>query len=483
MLRFITSVIAFLYIVVNVLGQTVPVPMPVSGTLPVVYVVTKDSVAITSKVDYIDAKIWIDPMGLDGYEAFGSEDSPVKTEIRGRGNSTWNASKKPYKVKLKSKASPLGMARNKHFALIAHAPTQSYIYNESSFELARLIGLGWVPNSVPVEFVLNGVNQGVYAFSETVRIDDGRLEIDEQPDNNEDLTTIGAGWLVEIDNTVDSPQIIVNQNRDDTPGEHWSRFTIKTPEELSEVQEEWITNELKGIMRDVFNPDTLSEVAAADWMSRFDIVMLARYYIIQELTCNFDAFIGSTYFYRADEDSPWTMGPMWDSQWTWEVPYRTTNFWMERYQVTGGVNGKMIKPTWIMEMLKFKPFLDVVYEEWKKFYPSVSEQFLDFIDDFYERTHVAYGTNELIWQLKSASLAAWCNNVRRRFVSYAEWFDGYISSATSGLEHHEVDKVNRFPADVYNSMGICVKHNAMPDDMDNLPSGIYIVGGKKIIIK
>ena len=46
----------------------------------------------------------------------------VSMSIRGRGNSSWRgASKKPYKIKLDDKKQVLGMAENKHWALIANA--------------------------------------------------------------------------------------------------------------------------------------------------------------------------------------------------------------------------------------------------------------------------------------------------------------------------------------------------------------------------
>ena len=37
-------------------------------------------------------------------------------------------------------------------------------------------------------------------------------------------------------------------------------------------------------------------------------------------------------------------------------------------------------------------------------------------------------------------------------------------------------------ADVYNIYGICVKHNANKSDINNLPAGLYIVGGKKVFV-
>ena len=39
------------------------------------------------------------------------------------------------------------------------------------------------------------------------------------------------------------------------------------------------------------------------------------------------------------------------------------------------------------------------------------------------------------------------------------------------------------PADVYNLQGILVKHNATAEDIQSLSAGIYIISGKKVLVK
>lgn len=70
---------------------------PVTGTLPVVYINTADRVPITQKETYIDASMWIDAKGIEGFESVGSEEKPLALGIRGRGNASWSYDKKPYK--------------------------------------------------------------------------------------------------------------------------------------------------------------------------------------------------------------------------------------------------------------------------------------------------------------------------------------------------------------------------------------------------
>ena len=129
-----------------------------SETLPVMFINTENSQAITSKENYINATYYIETFGLDGYEAVGSKEEQLPLEIRGRGNYTWrDFDKKPYRIKLGSKAALLGMNKSKHFALLAHADDNLGFYrNTLGFEFSRLMGMPYTPAQEPVEVVLNG---------------------------------------------------------------------------------------------------------------------------------------------------------------------------------------------------------------------------------------------------------------------------------------------------------------------------------------
>lgn len=459
-------------------NENEPIAQPISGTLPVVYVNTEGGTPIVSKEDYLNATLWIDPMGEEGVEALGSADEPVTLQIRGRGNSSWQMRKKPFKLKFAKKQRPFGFPKSKHFALIAHPPTQLYMQGETAYEMARVIGLGWVPRSFPVEVVLNGVNVGVYAFSETVRIDEGRLEISEQPENNTDPATIDDGWLVEIDNTEDAPQIRVYQNYYGTETGKRSRFTIKTPEVMSDEQLQWITEQMTGATHAVYNPDKLS----AGWQDWFDLTSLARYYIVQETSCNYDAFYGSTYLYHT-VGGKWTFGPIWDSEWTWEPDVRKGPFWEERERYHGGSGEKLPLPTWIAELWKYNKFRRIVLKEWEKFYPDYLDKVRAFVDGFYAQTRAAYEVNGKIWPSYDVVNIDWAySRVTTHLESYAAWFDQFIREAVNGVEGIAADTV-AYPADVYTATGILVRHAAAADEVAALPSGLYIVGGRKLIIR
>lgn len=150
--------------------------------LPVIYIDTENSQEIVSKEKYINADIKI-----QGNAEFNTDDYLYdgKTEIRGRGNSTWNAAKKPYRLKLESKADLFGMGKSKHWVLLSNPFDTSLMRNHLSYNLAADMGLGY-QKTVWVDLVLNGVPVGNYQLCEHIRVDDDRVEITNWEDLAED---------------------------------------------------------------------------------------------------------------------------------------------------------------------------------------------------------------------------------------------------------------------------------------------------------
>ncbi len=68
-----------------------------------------------------------------------------------------------------------------------------------------------------------------------------------------------------------------------------------------------------------------------------------------------------------------------------------------------------------------------------------------------------------------------------KLIKYSDMTVEFASKGTSGIDSLEADGV-AYPCDVYNVVGICVKHNATKADVERLVPGAYIINGKKIII-
>lgn len=98
----------------------------------------------------------------------------------------------------------MGMPKNKHWALLK--PTENTI---AGLQLGKLMGMAWTPSFCPVEVILNGDYIGLYFLTETIRIDENRVNIYEQQDQETNPELIKGGWLVEVDNYHDECQITI----------------------------------------------------------------------------------------------------------------------------------------------------------------------------------------------------------------------------------------------------------------------------------
>ena len=394
----------------------------VTGKLPVMYINTVDSVPITQKETYLEASYWIESNGYEGYENVGSESEPLALQIRGRGNSSWAYDKKPYKLKLGAKTALLGMPKHKHFALINHYPSAEFFANVICMEIGRLVGLPWNPRIRPVEVVLNGYNIGLYALTESVKIDKNRVNIWEQEDGNMDQSTVSGGWIVEIDNYEDEFQVKIMQ---DPMGEAFEKgFTHKTPEVLSDIQRDWLINELTSITNAIYVEDKTDN----GWEEYINVESLINYYIVQELVGNLDAFIGSTYMYK-NLGEKWEFGPLWDMGWSFsfEGEKRTQTFAQQRADIC-----EYCPFTWITELWKFPSFRDAVYKRWKEIYPVKFSGLEDFMEKFIASTEEAYYKNYCeIWTgAPYFDYQYMLDEKKNKFAESAKWFDKYLTMAS-----------------------------------------------------
>lgn len=351
-----------------------PVTVSYSGTLPVMFISCNDS--IKSKYDYVDATFFIDNMGSDDFESVGSAFEPLPMQIRGRGNWTWfgDFKKKGYKIKLGKGLPLLGMDSNKHWALLAHADggEKAYFRNTAGFELGRLAGLPFTPHQQPIELVVNGEYQGLYFCTETVRVGKRRVNIREQADGETDPELVGGAWLVEIDNA-DEPEHQVMPPLD---GTELTRFCVTwhSPEILSEEQYDYLYNEWVQILQSVYTDDKTSTA----WEEHFDLDMLARYYMVNEMIDHVEAFLGSCYLHKDEGEQQWKMGPMWDlghafNDWhpkntfIWQYKHETPDDW---------------EPCILEELVKFPRLQQVVEDTWMDLANDLYIDIVNYLEDF-----------------------------------------------------------------------------------------------------
>ena len=399
-----------------------------SGTLPVMYITTENKKPITSKEDYLNAAYYLDAKGIAGYENIGSATAPLNMEIKGRGNYSWSGfDKKPYRIKLADKQPLLGMKKSKHFALLAHADDSNdrkgYMRNAVGFELSKMIGMAYTPDAKPLEVVLNGDYIGLYFLTETIRVDKDRVNIVEQEDMETDSENITGGWLVEIDNYDSDPHITITEGGD----VYTMWVTYKTPEVLSYQQEQYLTQQIMLLDNLIYgdkNSDKLWEY--------LDMDALAKFYIVQEITDNYESFHGSCYLHKdMGANAKWHFGPVWDFG---------SSFNRDKSQYI--YQGDVWHNHWIPEICQFPAFMNRVKEIWSDFYTSDINDIYSFIDAHESQISQAAAKDKQRWPQYhgSQSVGTYIDRTTNVLRQNIAWLNEQWGSNTGNNDNPSDDK-------------------------------------------
>ncbi|MBR6489477.1 MAG: CotH kinase family protein, partial [Muribaculaceae bacterium] len=317
-------------------------------------------------------------------------------------NSSWTHPKKPYRLKLDKKAALLGMNKSKHWVLLAqYNDWMAHGRNYLLFKMSQKMGMPFTCGCIPCEVVLNGDYIGMYFITEQIRVDQNRVNITEQADGETDPEKITGGWLLEIDNYQE-----VNQIRFPDPKKNNKniKITYHSPEDLSEEQLNYLTNLMHSV-NDAVNTD---DKTTTEWEKYIDMDALARFYVLEEVTDNLEAFSGSSWFYKDRGDSTKLIwGPHWDSgSCLGNRNLNNCNF-LYLDEAVYAVNH------WIGEICKFPRFQVAIRSWWRKYRDEVFPTMQAEVDAYGELTEAALAADFLRWGDKSATQLAY---YRRRFI-------------------------------------------------------------------
>lgn len=265
--------------------------------VPVVYIETKGQAPVVSKDNYIDGRITIIANGR------GEENvRNAAIEIRGRGNTTWEMLKKPYKVKFSESTEVLGMPEDKTWVLLANYSDKTLLRNHTAFKLSQRFGLVYTPRSQFVDLWLNGSYQGNYQLTEQIKIDKNRLNIDELKAGDISDDKITGGYLLEIDGRPDEDASF--RSTQDV------RFVIKSPEGERPEQFAYIQQYVQAAEDALFAEGFAN--AQQGYAQYLDAESFVDWYLLNELTKNTDAKFANSVYLHKPRGGKLTMGPVWD---------------------------------------------------------------------------------------------------------------------------------------------------------------------------
>lgn len=279
-------------------AQSTDVGAAERGLFPVLQIDT-GGVAITSKDVYVPGAYTITTPGQGVVHADA-------LQIKGRGNSTWGWPKKPYRLNLYTKTSPLGMTANqKNWAILANYMDPSRLGNAFAWELGkRMSGLVWTPEYRVVEVVLNGDYLGLYQLCDLVRVESGRV-----PGTAANADTglgVTGTWLLELDNKEAGWGLAGFRSA------VFNNFVLyDTPETPTVAQAAWVQASIAALEAAIQVGDW------ATWTTMADPVSFADWFLINELIYNIDSnFWSSCKLWRSRDTATvpgkWHLGPLWD---------------------------------------------------------------------------------------------------------------------------------------------------------------------------
>lgn len=269
--------------------------------------------------------------------------------IHGRGNSTWNAAKKPYNIKLSEKASLLGLKPMKSFCLLANSFDHSNLRNYIAYKTALEFGTASPVDCEFVSLYINGNYLGVYLLTtkpginkNSVNINDlgkttkklnysidysvweegfgkgaikGSLSADVGAKKGvtgwKDPKDITGGYIIEATGHISSfnekPSGFVSANN--------IPISIREPKYATKNQVEYISALYDEIELAVGSQDGFNHKTGNHYSDYIDVESFVKYYLIQETFLTIGPGLGSFKMYKdsdCGEMNKLVAGPIWD---------------------------------------------------------------------------------------------------------------------------------------------------------------------------
>lgn len=226
-----------------------------------------------------------------------------ETSIRERGNASREFPKKPWRIKFDKKQNVLDApAKAKKWTLINNYGDKTLMRNMLAFDIARAMGMEYVPYCTPVDVVLNGEYKGCYQLCDQVEVNAGRVDIDEMSPDDISGEALTGGYLVEVDAYAADEPVWFRTAHYGLP------VTVKSPDD------DEITSEQLQYIKDYFNmlePMMKDTDPVTGYRSVFDNRSFIQHMLVNELAGNTDAY-WSTFMFKRRNDPLIYTGPVWD---------------------------------------------------------------------------------------------------------------------------------------------------------------------------
>lgn len=221
--------------------------------------------------------------------------------LKPRGSASWNMyNRKPYTLKFAEKNNMFGLGNYKKYNLLSNSTDKTLLKDEIFFDLARNMDLDYTPRVKNVNLIINGTYKGVYTVSTKIDVKKSLV----------DLKT--GDFLIswEAPNCSNKIEIDCDFWLDDDP-DAGTYIDLVWPETGATDSS---TNSLvhKKVQEFI---DVLEGRKEGNLSDYIDLTSFAKYYWIEEISLNGDAWSRSNYTYYKADEGKFYAGPVWDFEW------------------------------------------------------------------------------------------------------------------------------------------------------------------------
>lgn len=425
---------------INTNGSVVP-GRPIYDDHKVVGYTTAEngSETITAKMDVVDN---------DGVYNHLTDNPAISSriQIRVRGNSSREFDKPNYLIELENADGTnnpqelLGMEAHHEWALHGPFLDKTLIRNYMWYNISGQI-MEYAPNVRFCEVVLNGEYQGLYLLTEIITSgkENARIGLEvNKKDNN------FSGYIIRLDRSTDDTQSIFP----------FSRYSLRTlmgieiiyPGRLNMTDEikENIKNDFSFFEKTLYSYDFDNQKYGYEEF--IDVDSFVDYFIITELTCNYDSGWLSTYMYK-DIDGKFKMC-VWDFN-------SACNMYQDNYVDPSHFELQVC--LWYNMLIKDEDFTDKIIERYRMHRKGVlsDENLEKFVDDTISYLGDAITRNYEVWgysfdddydllrekERNPKNYEQATKQLKEFLIERTEWLDNNIDSIS---QHSAESKVKKF---------------------------------------
>lgn len=241
-----------------------------------------------------------------------------------RGASSAGYPQRPYNLETRTELGEnnnvplLGMPAENDWVLLSNYNDRSLVRNALAFELSRRMGQ-YAPRVRLCEVLLDSMYRGIYAFGESIKRDNGRVDIARlDPDEiaGEPMT---GGYILEQNLRGPDNSFQSNFSPIDHPGLD-VHFLYKYPEAdvIAPEQRNYIASFVDTLETALYGSSFSDPIMG--YRRYLDVPSFITYFLVNELARNNDGFKKSVHFHkdRNSNGGKLKAGPVWDFDWAWK---------------------------------------------------------------------------------------------------------------------------------------------------------------------